>query len=151
MEPKFYVGNFILNVGIPYIIISQLGENWPITFERIKIIDYYDNEPYFSMEKIFYQTGLLEKEDLIKAEIETCKRVIFEEINKKLIEKSDNEYFNINLNFCKSERSVLFHLVDKYETLFGDTIIKKTNNEKLRTYIHFCFNNPITGITLLNK
>lgn len=143
MEPKIFVGNFIFNVGIPYIIISQLGENWPIAFERIKIIDYYDNKPYFSIERILYQKGLIEKGDLIQTEIETCNRVIFEEISKKLIEKFDNEYFNINLNFSESGPSILFHLVDKYETLFGDIIIKKTNNEKLRTYIHFCFNNPI--------
>lgn len=136
METKFYVGNYSLTLGQPFVIISASEREIDFMAEKIIIFEGFNGQQTILANRIKYpKISDRSLQDFISSELQVCKDDIFYKIlyTKYKVELEQRNY-NINIELRETNTNIISLLRDKFPLILTN-IKNNTMNEKLRTLI----------------
>ena len=136
MKTVYYVGNYTLSLGYPYVIISAEEKNNVFHAEKIIIFESFKRTPDFLAYRISYPNisgGTVD--DFILSQVESCKDDIYYKILLKKYEKQlESLNYNVSLELRETNRNILNIIRDKFPNVL-DNIESNTQNGELKSLI----------------
>lgn len=139
METKYYVGNFVLGMGQPFVVLSV--EEMDETFRVEKLILFKGfNEQTFQLSQRYKYPNILNRtlDDFIDYEILQCKDLIFYSILYKNFKSIMEEFkYNISIELKENDSQIVWLLNRKFPKQMESLKLKTTNIDLKRTIEQF--------------